>query len=382
MNSHESRESRFGADECDGDRPADLARRHPSSAQAPPPGDGVVPGEPSVPNLDDAPAGNGPSGNRPASEVLDADPAQVGLSAGGLPAGDLRPVGVVGDGVPAAGAARADDDAELRAAFAEVDIPWPTEEEAAAEAAERASRWDADDPRRRHDHFAPPTEPCECHCLHCGRTFSSEGIWFQRVVNDPQGFEGFWMCPTANCSGAGFTFDLFPTDPSHPANEGWHYDDDDDEEEEPEGFDGDDADAALAAEEADEDGHPLGDGPFGESPFGGGPAGDGGADADEYDPDEPRYKELDALYGDEDDDDLEGEEWKYGLQPGERPPNPAADEARREWELEQRMYDEPDQRPRSLDWSDRDDRREDRRPGSFGDGPPGDGQFKDDDIPF
>jgi hypothetical protein len=92
-----------------------------------------------------------------------------------------------------------------------------------------AERWDRDDPRRKDDSFAPPTDPCECHCLHCGRTFSSDGIWFQRVINDPQGFKGFWMCPTPNCSGAGFTFDIFPTDPDHPANEGWHYDDDDEE---------------------------------------------------------------------------------------------------------------------------------------------------------
>ena len=38
------------------------------------------------------------------------------------------------------------------------------------------------------------------------------------------------MCPTPNCGGAGFTFDIFPTDPTHPANEGWHSSDDDDED--------------------------------------------------------------------------------------------------------------------------------------------------------
>jgi hypothetical protein len=82
-------------------------------------------------------------------------------------------------------------------------------------------RWDADDPRRQQDQMAPPTEPCECYCLHCGRTFMSDQIWFQRVVGDKAGFEGFWMCPTPNCSGAGFTFDIFPTDPDHPENAGW-----------------------------------------------------------------------------------------------------------------------------------------------------------------
>lgn len=211
-------------------------------------------------------------------------------------------------------------------------------------------RWDADDPRRKNDCFAPPAEPCECHCLHCGRTFSSDEIWFQEVLNDPQGFKGFWMCPTPNCSGAGFTFDLFPTDPSHPANEGWHYDDEDEEE----GFsaDGDDEDAEeFWSEEALDD--------------------DDDEEDEEYDPTEQKYQELDDFFGDED-DDLEGEEWKYGLQPGERPSEPAwREDARHAWEEERRKYDEPDQRPRTLDWSHREDRKEENhRP------------FKDDDIPF
>ena len=90
--------------------------------------------------------------------------------------------------------------------------------------------WDAGDPRRRHDQFAPPADPCECYCLHCQRTFMSDQIWFQKVIGDPKGFEGFWMCPTPNCGGAGFTFDIFPTDPSHPANAGWHYIDDEDDD--------------------------------------------------------------------------------------------------------------------------------------------------------
>src|SRR3954471_5022996 len=78
------------------------------------------------------------------------------------------------------------------------------------------------------DPMGPPKEPCECWCMHCRRTFMSSEIWFQRVIGDPRGFKGFWMCPTSNCSGAGFTFDIFPTDPDHPANEGWSDDDSDD----------------------------------------------------------------------------------------------------------------------------------------------------------
>lgn len=222
--------------------------------------------------------------------------------------------------------------------------------------------WDAHDERRQKDQMAPPAEPCECYCLHCGRTFASDGMWFQRVIGDPQGFEGFWMCPTPNCSGAGFTFDIFPTDPNHPANAGWHSFDEDDEE----------------YSEDDDEGEWSEDG--GPAASDGGPGGDA-----DYDPDEPKYKALDGMAGGvEDDDDLEGEEWKYGLAPGERPPPSSwADEGRRAWEAEQRSYDEPDERPRELDWSDREDRRG-RRPEwpPDGDGGRDPGDWREDDIPF
>ncbi len=165
------------------------------------------------------------------------------------------------------------------------------------------------------DCFAPPAEPCECYCLHCQRVFMSDGIWFQEVINARDGFKGFWMCPTPNCDGAGFTFDIFPTDPDHPANSGW-YDDEDEEE--------------FGEEEADN------------------------ADA-EYDPEEPHYAELDEEPI-EHDDDLEGEEWKHGLQPGERPPEPPwVVEARERYEAEQARYNGPDERPKFRDWSNQPD---------------------------
>lgn len=170
--------------------------------------------------------------------------------------------------------------------------------------------WDADDERRQKDCFAPPEEPCECECIHCGRTFMSDQIWFQRVIGSKDGFEGFWMCPTPNCDGAGFTFDIFPTDPNHPANEGWVYYDEDD-----------------ICDESDEE------------------------DRD-YDPGESKYKQLDEEFGDED-DDIEGEEWKYGLRSGDESPPPEMSEAQKQWEEQQKMYDQPDQRPRVVDWSNR-----------------------------
>jgi hypothetical protein len=202
------------------------------------------------------------------------------------------------------------------------------------------------DPRT--DPMAPPAEPCECYCLHCGRVFMSDQMWFQRVINARDGFAGFWMCATPNCDGAGFTFDIFPTDPSHPANDGWSDDDGED-----------------LGEDTSEDADTLGEHIAAELE----------AEADnqsaEWDPDESKYKEFDEEFGDED-DDLEGEEWKLGLAPGERPPEPDwAQEARRDWEEEQKKYDEPDQRPRVVDWSDREDV-------SFHNG----GEFTDDDIPF
>jgi hypothetical protein len=137
----------------------------------------------------------------------------------------------------------------------------------------------------------------------------SDQIWYQKVIGSGDHVDGFWMCPTSNCDGAGFTFDIFPTDPDHPANQGWSDDDEGDE------------------------------------------AIDGQAD-ETWDPEEAKYAELEET--EEQDDDLEGEEWKLGLEPGERPSEPEwAEEARRRWEEEQKKYDEPDLRPRELDWSDR-----------------------------
>jgi hypothetical protein len=190
---------------------------------------------------------------------------------------------------------------------------------------------DEDDETR--DHMAPPKVPCLCWCLHCHRTFMSDQIWFQKVINDPAGFDGFWMCPTNNCGGAGYTFDIFPVDPNHPDNAGWHTFDDE--------------------EEFDEDGEFV-------------------PSDREYDPEEEEF---------DNDGDIEGEEWKYGIDPfapAEETPrddSPQREQAQREMEEREKKYDLPDERPRVLDWKDREDRR------SIGGG--GDaGGFREDDIPF
>lgn len=199
-----------------------------------------------------------------------------------------------------------------------------------------------DDPFHREDRvdpndmMSPPKVACECYCLHCNRVFMSDGIWFQKVINARDNFDGFWMCPTSNCDGAGFTFDIFPTDPAHPANAGWSYDDEDEEDE----------------LEFDENGDVIE--PTGEK---------------SYDPDESKYKALDEALGDAEDDIIEGDEWKLaGLDPGERPPeSDSQHQSRLEWEEEQKQYDAPDERPRILDWKDRDE-------------PPS--AMRDEDIPF
>ncbi len=202
-------------------------------------------------------------------------------------------------------------------------------------------------PPDRDDCYAPPAEPCECFCLHCQRVINSADMWLQAIVGSPDGFNGFWMCPTPNCGGAGFTFDIHPTDPDHPANAGWHSDDGEDDEEDAEI-------AALLASEDDDDDDEVED----------------GVDpAVEYDPSEPQYAAAD------DPDAMDGEEWKHGLSPGERPPeSPQAAAARAEWEAEQRKYDEPDRRPRTIDGSHWQSRRSPpTRPGA---------EVGEDDIPF
>ena len=188
--------------------------------------------------------------------------------------------------------------------------------------------WDADDPRRKNDCFAPPTEPCECYCLHCERVFSSDGIWFQRFINKRDGdLDGVWLCPTNNCDGAGFTFDIFPTDPEHPANAGWVECDEDEEE----FVDNDEADRT-----------PAGAGHFADDdiPFG-------------------------AL-DDTGDVIIEGDEWKLGYAPDE--PAPQSIYGSAEERAEQSEFDQPDERPRVIDMSKRPPRetsRDDDRPKGF-----------------
>jgi hypothetical protein len=82
------------------------------------------------------------------------------------------------------------------------------------------------------DPFRPPEIPTEVSCLHCGKVYESYLIEW-RVEAGPDGAQhGFWCCPTPGCSGAGFGFDILPTDHEYQDERGgWVHDDEDFDEE-------------------------------------------------------------------------------------------------------------------------------------------------------
>lgn len=101
----------------------------------------------------------------------------------------------------------------------------------------------ADDPHLdpQADCFRPPAIPTEVHCLHCGGEYESYLIEWREEVRDGRRM-GFWRCPTPGCGGAGFGFDLLPTDPDYIGEDGqpmWCFDDDEEEEDEDEDYDDD-----------------------------------------------------------------------------------------------------------------------------------------------
>jgi hypothetical protein len=80
------------------------------------------------------------------------------------------------------------------------------------------------------DPFKPPAIPTEVGCLHCHQVYESYLIEW-RVEVDDDGPHGFWCCPTPDCDGRGFGFDILPTDPEYQdENGGWVWFDDEDAE--------------------------------------------------------------------------------------------------------------------------------------------------------
>ena len=68
--------------------------------------------------------------------------------------------------------------------------------------------------------MGPPPTPVEVECIHCGSIYMSDEIRWEPDPNGPDG--GWWVCPIEGCDGAGFCFDIFPTDPKVAEQFGVH----------------------------------------------------------------------------------------------------------------------------------------------------------------
>ena len=81
-------------------------------------------------------------------------------------------------------------------------------------------------PNPETDPFRPPDIPTEVFCLHCRQEYESYLMhWREELVAGRR--EGFWSCPTEGCTGRGFGFDIFPTDPDYRGPDGQPMFDDD-----------------------------------------------------------------------------------------------------------------------------------------------------------
>jgi hypothetical protein len=104
-----------------------------------------------------------------------------------------------------------------------------------------------DPPDPQKDPFRPPAVPVEVCCLHCGKEYDSYLIeWRIETVEDGS-LHGFWCCPTPECSGRGFGFDILPTDPEYRDERGGWVSCDEDEDED----DWDEDDEDWAEDEQD-----------------------------------------------------------------------------------------------------------------------------------
>jgi len=113
------------------------------------------------------------------------------------------------------------------------------------------------------DCFRPPDVPIEVHCIHCGREYDSYLIWWDEEIVDGKR-DGFWRCPTPGCGGAGFGFDIWPTDPDYVDPRTGEkmccsFDEDDDEayDEGDEAFTADPLDDFTPSDDAGSDDEPL-----------------------------------------------------------------------------------------------------------------------------
>ncbi len=86
------------------------------------------------------------------------------------------------------------------------------------------------------DPFRPPSKPVIVSCLHCGKHYDSDLMEWQILPGDDGALNGFWCCPTPECDGKGYEFDIFPIDKDGLAwferADGEANDDEEDEDEE------------------------------------------------------------------------------------------------------------------------------------------------------
>lgn len=90
--------------------------------------------------------------------------------------------------------------------------------------------------------MGPPKEAVEEQCIHCGNIYMSDQIKWKPDPAGPDG--GWWVCPIEGCDGAGFCFDIYPTDPEVALQFGVHIStgEDEDDYDEEDFFEDDDTD--------------------------------------------------------------------------------------------------------------------------------------------
>lgn len=69
-------------------------------------------------------------------------------------------------------------------------------------------------PSALEDPMGPPPNPTEVNCLHCGKVYNSEEIVWKNEKESGVP-NGGWCCPMPGCNGAGFGFDIHPTNPDY-----------------------------------------------------------------------------------------------------------------------------------------------------------------------
>lgn len=57
------------------------------------------------------------------------------------------------------------------------------------------------------DGFGPPKQSIEVECLHCGHKYQSREMKFEVR----HGYGPIWYCKMPQCDGAGFGWDIFPS---------------------------------------------------------------------------------------------------------------------------------------------------------------------------